>query len=192
MINAAIDWSRVKALFAGALEEPAGRRDAWLVAQCNGDDAWQPAAWRDARAVGIITARVKLLLKVCDAVQFAHRNLIVHRDLKPSNILVTADAEPKLLDFGIAKPLDGDNDHGLTATRSQPMAREYAAAEQVLGEPITTATNVYAQRCWRKSTRSDCIRTVFCSAPPGRAQDIKGLARARPCLSRWDCAILPT
>jgi serine/threonine-protein kinase len=100
-------------------------------------------AWCDARALGI-TARVRLLLKVCDAVQFAHRNLIVHRDLKPSNILVTDEAEPKLLDFGIAKPLDADNGHGLTATRSQPMTREYAAPEQVLGEPITTATDVYA------------------------------------------------
>jgi len=99
--------------------------------------------WCDAQELGV-TARVKLLLKVCDAVQFAHRNLIVHRDLKPSNILVTADAEPKLLDFGIAKPLDGNNEPGLTATRSQPMTREYAAPEQVLGEPITTATDVYA------------------------------------------------
>ena len=99
--------------------------------------------WCDERRLGV-TARVRLLLKVCEAVQFAHRNLIVHRDLKPSNILVTAEGEPKLLDFGIAKALDMDNDRGLTSTRSQPMTREYAAPEQVLGEPITTATDIYA------------------------------------------------
>ena len=273
MSDATIDWLRVKTLFAQALDQPAGARDAWLAAQCTGDeallaevnslleaqaapvsnrcdqaianllpslldddeafvdlrigpyrvlrllgeggmgrvflaeradgqfhqhvalklmrsgfessemherflrerdllarlthpniaqlhdggvsDAGSPyftlehvegeplTAWCDARQLGI-TARVKLLLKVCDAVQFAHRNLIVHRDLKPSNILVTAEGEPKLLDFGIAKPLDADNDRRLTATRSQPMTREYAAPEQVLGEPITTATDVYA------------------------------------------------
>jgi len=84
------------------------------------------------------------LLKVCEAVQYAHRNLIVHRDLKPSNILVTLEGEVKLLDFGIAKPLDEGDAPGLTATHARPMTREYAAPEQVLGEPITTATDVYA------------------------------------------------
>ncbi|HEY2396977.1 MAG TPA: serine/threonine-protein kinase [Rudaea sp.] len=100
-------------------------------------------AWCDTRKLPI-KGRLALLLKICDAVQYAHRNLIVHRDLKPSNILVTADGEPKLLDFGIAKALDTQNDRGLTGTQSQPMTREYAAPEQVLGEPITTATDVYA------------------------------------------------
>ena len=99
--------------------------------------------WCDDRKLGLAD-RQRLLLKVCDAVQYAHRNLIVHRDLKPSNILVTADGEPKLLDFGIAKPLDETEHHGLTDARSQPMTREYAAPEQVLGEPVTTATDVYA------------------------------------------------
>lgn len=100
-------------------------------------------AWCDQHRLGL-AARLKLFLKVCDAVQYAHRNLIVHRDLKPSNILVTADGEPKLLDFGIAKPLDPGVERGLTAPHAQPMTREYAAPEQVLGEPITTATDVYA------------------------------------------------
>jgi serine/threonine-protein kinase len=100
-------------------------------------------AWCDAHKLPI-HARLELLLKICDAVQYAHRNLIVHRDLKPSNILVTAAGEPKLLDFGIAKALDADHEAGLTGTQSQPMTREYAAPEQVLGEPITTATDVYA------------------------------------------------
>jgi serine/threonine-protein kinase len=100
-------------------------------------------AWCDARRLPI-EGRLELLLKICDAVQYAHRNLIVHRDLKPSNIIVTAGGEPKLLDFGIAKALDTENERGLTGTQSQPMTREYAAPEQVLGEPITTATDVYA------------------------------------------------
>jgi eukaryotic-like serine/threonine-protein kinase len=91
-----------------------------------------------------IGERVRLMLKVCDAVQYAHRNLIVHRDLKPSNIFVTADGEAKLLDFGIAKPLDPDSAAKVTGTQSRPMTREYAAPEQVLGEPITTATDIYS------------------------------------------------
>lgn len=99
--------------------------------------------WCDEHCLDI-RARLWLMLKVCDAVQYAHRNLVVHRDLKPSNILVTADGEPKLLDFGIAKPLDLGDQPGLTGTQSRPMTREYAAPEQVLGEPITTATDVYA------------------------------------------------
>ena len=101
--------------------------------------------WCDAQALDL-PARVRLLLKVCEAVQYAHRNLIVHRDLKPSNILVTPAGAPKLLDFGIAKLLDDEARGGaqLTATQARPMTREYAAPEQVLAQPITTATDVYA------------------------------------------------
>jgi eukaryotic-like serine/threonine-protein kinase len=100
--------------------------------------------WCDARRLGL-RARVELLLKVCDAVAYAHRNLVVHRDLKPSNILVTGSGEPKLLDFGIAKLLGGDPAGGeLTDTQARPMTREYAAPEQLLGEPVTTATDVHA------------------------------------------------
>jgi serine/threonine-protein kinase len=91
-----------------------------------------------------IRQRVALTLQVCAAVAYAHRNLIVHRDLKPSNILVTADGEVKLLDFGIAKLLDAEAGAGQTATQARMMTPEYAAPEQVLGEPITTATDVYA------------------------------------------------
>jgi serine/threonine-protein kinase len=100
--------------------------------------------WCDKRRLDL-RARVGLLLKVCDAVQYAHRNLVVHRDLKSSNILVTAGGEPKLLDFGIAKLIAGAGGEALaTLTDSRPMTREYAAPEQVLGEPVTTATDVYA------------------------------------------------
>ncbi|HEX3894830.1 MAG TPA: serine/threonine-protein kinase [Rudaea sp.] len=100
--------------------------------------------WCDARACDVRT-RVSLMLKVCDAVLHAHRNLIVHRDLKPSNILVNADGEPKLLDFGIAKPLaETAAMETLTNADARPMTREYAAPEQLLGDPVTTATDIYA------------------------------------------------
>ncbi|HSS07816.1 MAG TPA: serine/threonine-protein kinase [Rhodanobacteraceae bacterium] len=89
--------------------------------------------WCDERRLDV-RARVGLVIKICDAVQYAHRNLVVHRDIKPSNIIVTPGAEPKLLDFGIAKPLATDAANGEnTGTQAHPMTREYAAPEQVLG-----------------------------------------------------------
>jgi serine/threonine-protein kinase len=94
-----------------------------------------------------VNARLDLFAAVCDAVQYAHQNLVVHRDLKPSNTLVTFEGQVKLLDFGIAKVLHEDDDAALvTLTRlgSGPMTPEYAAPEQVRGEPVTTATDVYA------------------------------------------------
>jgi len=100
--------------------------------------------WCDARRLGL-RERVALVVKIADAVEYAHRNLVVHRDIKPSNILVTAEGEPKLLDFGIAKPLAADAAAGeRTGTTLHPMTREYAAPEQVLGEPVTVATDAYA------------------------------------------------
>jgi serine/threonine-protein kinase len=93
-----------------------------------------------------IPAKLALFLQVADAVAFAHRNLIVHRDLKPSNILVTADGTVKLLDFGIAKLLAPSvaGEPPITRTGYQPFTPEYASPEQVLGEPVTTAADVYA------------------------------------------------
>jgi serine/threonine protein kinase len=91
--------------------------------------------------------RLQLFAKVCEAVQFAHRNLIVHRDIKPANILVLPDGTPKLLDFGIAKLLAPEGlAHTLPVTRlhERILTPENAAPEQVLGRPITTATDVYA------------------------------------------------
>jgi eukaryotic-like serine/threonine-protein kinase len=93
-----------------------------------------------------VGARLRLFLEVCDAVSYAHRRLVVHRDLKPSNILVPVDGHPRLLDFGIAKLLAEEGDPGETVTRLgfQPMTPEYAAPEQVRGEPATTTADVYA------------------------------------------------
>ena len=87
-------------------------------------------------------ARLRLFLDVCRAVEAAHRNLIVHRDIKPSNILVSRDGVVKLLDFGIAKLIGDDADDASTGTRGV-FTPDYAAPEQLRGEAITTATDVF-------------------------------------------------
>jgi serine/threonine-protein kinase len=87
-------------------------------------------------------ARLGVFLDVCAAVEHAHRNLVVHRDLKPGNVLVGADGRVKLLDFGIAKSLTGDDD--ATRTEAQRLTRGYAAPEQLAGAAATTAFDVYA------------------------------------------------
>jgi serine/threonine-protein kinase len=93
-----------------------------------------------------LVERLRLFFGVCAAVQFAHRQLVVHSDLKPSNVLVGANGDVKLLDFGIAKLLGGDG-AAAPQTRDRPLTPAYAAPEQIRGEPLSTATDVYALGC---------------------------------------------
>jgi len=127
--------------------------------------------------------RLDLFRTICSAVAYAHQNLIIHRDLKPSNILVTADGAPKLLDFGIAKLLH----HGeeltpemLTMTGLRVMTPEYASPEQMRGERVTMATDVYSlgvvlyelltgvHPFRRKKLRPDELARVICEEEPER------------------------
>ena len=104
-------------------------------------------AYAAAHDLGL-DARLALVLDVCDAVAHAHRLLVVHRDLKPSNVFVAEDEtgapRVKLLDFGIAKALDEDDDEDVLTRTGAALTPAYAAPEQVAGEPVTAATDVYA------------------------------------------------
>lgn len=90
-----------------------------------------------------LRARLQLFAKLCHAVAHAHRQLIVHRDLKPSNVMVQPDGEPRLLDFGIARLVEQGNDEA-TATVQRFLTRDFAAPEQLRGEPTGTSADVFA------------------------------------------------
>jgi non-specific serine/threonine protein kinase/serine/threonine-protein kinase len=130
-----------------------------------------------------LVRRLRLFREVCGAVAHAHRNLVVHRDLKPGNILVTADGAVKLLDFGIAKLLPGaetDETLPLTLAGRLLLTPLFASPEQVRGEPVTTATDVYAlglllfrllvgAHPYRFATESPVeVVRVVCDQPPPR------------------------
>ena len=88
--------------------------------------------------------RLSLFLKVCEAIEHAHRNLIVHRDLKPGNILVDTQGNPRLLDFGIARLLEDTMEATLTMAAARPLTPRYASPEQAAGEPVGVASDVYS------------------------------------------------
>lgn len=97
----------------------------------------------DRHALGTVE-RIRLLLRVADALAHAHRNLVIHRDIKPNNILVRSDdGRPTLLDFGIAKLFGDAADRELTQQRFGPMTPTFAAPEQFKAQPITVATDIY-------------------------------------------------
>jgi len=97
----------------------------------------------DAQSLSV-TDRLRLFLKVCAAVSYAHARLVVHRDLKPANVLVSVEGEVKLLDFGIAKLIEPGASGTMTAAQQRLYTPHYAAPEQILGEVTTTAVDVHA------------------------------------------------
>ena len=138
-ILARLDHPGIARLFDGGLA-PDGR-PYFVLEKIEGEPI---TSWCQKRELPI-AGRLRLLVACCGAVDAAHRQLVVHRDLKPSNILVTGAGVVKLLDFGIAKLLD-DEAVGYDATRTgvRVLTPAYAAPEQILGEPISTGTDVYA------------------------------------------------
>jgi eukaryotic-like serine/threonine-protein kinase len=113
--------------------------------------------------------RLELFLKICAAVEFAHRNLVVHRDIKPSNILANAEGEPRLLDFGIAKLLAKDESQ-LTAEAQQHLTPICASPEQAKGDPITVATDIYSLGALLYEMLSDTNPHRFSTARPTREE----------------------
>jgi serine/threonine protein kinase len=157
-----------------------------------------------------LAQRLQLFQVLCGAVHYAHQNLVVHRDLKPSNIVVARDGQLKLVDFGIATLLQPEGP-GRTRTGLRPMTLEYASPEQVTGDPITTASDVYAlgvvlyelvsgQPPYPLDTHSDHeVMRLVCDHEPeapskvvGRVAHSEGAKRQRQLSGDVDTIVLKT
>ena len=135
-----------------------------------------------------VPERIELFIRVCEAVQFAHQNLVVHRDLKPDNIFVAEDGTPRLLDFGTAKLLaqsPANTGRDLTREGFQSFTPQYASPEQVLGNPITTASDTYSLGVLlyllltgrlpyelKELTTAEMLR-VICEEPPRKPDHVE-------------------
>lgn len=160
--------------------------------------------WCDQRQVDL-RARVALFLKVCAAVEYAHRNLVIHRDLKPGNILVDADGEPKLLDFGIASLVDEPaNSLALTEAGQRALTLAYASPEQVEQQPLTTAVDIYGlgmvlyqlvagQRPWQHISAPHQLSQAIVEGdipPPSRSRRAAGPPICRRACADIDAIVL--
>lgn len=154
---------------------------------------------RYVREAGLsIEARLRLFLSVCGAVEYAHRSLVVHRDLKPGNIIVTPAGEPKLLDFGISRVLDpaSEEDDGVTAVAARAMTPGYASPEQLRGESVGTAGDVYAlgvilyelltgRRPFETGGRSPAeVERMILAQPPTRPSAVVGAGSGKADVAR--------
>lgn len=125
----------------------------------------------DTRCLSV-SERIELTISACEAIAYAHRHLVVHRDIKPGNVLVSSGGEVKVLDFGIAKRLDGEGDPTETANRA--LTPRYASPEQWLGGPISTASDVYSMAV--------LLHELVCGIRPRDAlsQEVSGGAADEP------------
>lgn len=154
---------------------------------------------RDARDV------VRLVVQVARAVAYAHSQLVIHRDLKPANLLVTADGTPKLLDFGISKLIEGDprasGDAALTELAGRRLTLAYAAPEQIRGQPVSVAADVYAlgvvlyellagQRPFSGDDPRALETAILRGDPRRPSEAARGRARARALSGDLDAIVL--